>query len=164
VALIERHLLGGDCLNTGCVPSKALLRAARAVYDIRRGQQFGVRGLDAVELDFGAVMERMRGLQAEISRHDSARRFQDQLGVDVLFGQARFVDDESIEVVAPAGFDRARSAPRPGRGAADSGLADSGFLHQRNRVRSTQLPRGWRCSRWPVGCELARPLAVSAAG
>ena len=159
VALIERHLLGGDCLNTGCVPSKALLRAARAVYDIRRGQQFGVRGLDAVELDFGAVMERMRGLQAEISRHDSARRFQDQLGVDVLFGQARFVDDESIEVAGHRlAFDRAaictgaRAAVPP-----IPGLAEAGFFTNETVFGLTQLPpRLAVLGGGPVGCELAQ--------
>jgi len=72
VALIERDLLGGDCLNVGCVPSKALLRSARAVADVREAGVFGVRVPAGVTVDFGAVMARMRALRARISPHDSA--------------------------------------------------------------------------------------------
>src|SRR5215207_8704849 len=75
VALIERHLLGGDCLNYGCVPSKALLRCARSAHEVRRAGEFGVRVGGPVEVDFAAVMERMRRLRAGLSRHDSAERF-----------------------------------------------------------------------------------------
>src|SRR6476620_10939539 len=75
VALVERQLLGGDCLNVGCVPSKALLRAARAAAEVRRAADFGVVVPDGVRVDFGAVMARMRRLRAEISVHDSAARF-----------------------------------------------------------------------------------------
>src|SRR5579859_230793 len=80
VALVERDLLGGDCLNTGCVPSKALLRAARAAAEARTAGRFGVRAGD-VAVDFPAVMERMRRLRAELSDNDSAARFRG-LGVD----------------------------------------------------------------------------------
>src|SRR5437899_387565 len=72
VALIEKHLLGGDCLNVGCVPSKGLLRAARAVADVRDAGQFGVQVPEGVRVDFAAVMERMRRLRAQISANDSA--------------------------------------------------------------------------------------------
>src|SRR5881296_2375762 len=72
VALVEKHLLGGDCLNVGCVPSKALIRAARAAAEARRAGEFGVRIEGKVSVDFGGVMERMRRLRAEISPHDSA--------------------------------------------------------------------------------------------
>src|SRR5579862_3786606 len=80
VALIERDLMGGDCLNVGCVPSKALLRASRAIAQVRDAGQFGVRVPAGTTVDFPAVMQRMRQLRAEISPNDSARRFQ-QLGV-----------------------------------------------------------------------------------
>ena len=84
VALVEQHRLGGDCLNTGCVPSKTLLRSARAAAAVRDAARFGVRVPDGVEVDFAAVMERMRAVRAAISPHDSAQRLRG-LGVDVFF-------------------------------------------------------------------------------
>src|SRR6185503_1037599 len=72
VALVERHLLGGDCLNYGCVPSKAILRAARAVAEVRAAERFGIHARD-VSVDFPKIIERMRRLRAEISPHDSAK-------------------------------------------------------------------------------------------
>src|SRR5437764_15219675 len=90
VALIERDFLGGDCLNVGCVPSKALIRAARAYADVRDAGAFGVEVPPGSRVDFAAVMERMRRLRASLSPNDSAQRFRD-LGVDVYFGQARFL-------------------------------------------------------------------------
>ena len=86
VALVERALLGGDCLVTGCVPSKAIVRSARAAADARRAEAVGVR-VAGVEADFGAVMRRMRERRADISPHDSASRLR-SAGVDVYFGDA----------------------------------------------------------------------------
>ncbi|MBV5337226.1 MAG: FAD-dependent oxidoreductase, partial [Deltaproteobacteria bacterium] len=86
VALIERNLMGGDCLNTGCVPSKALIRTARAVHDTRTASAFDVLRGDSAVFDFAAAMERMRRLRADISYHDSVKRFSDELGVDVFIG------------------------------------------------------------------------------
>jgi pyruvate/2-oxoglutarate dehydrogenase complex dihydrolipoamide dehydrogenase (E3) component len=162
VALIERHLLGGDCLNTGCVPSKALLRASRAIFDARQGEQFGLKGLAAIGLDFGAVMERMRRLRAGLSRHDSALRFRDQLGVDVFLGQARFVDGESIEVAgARLTFDRA--AICTGARATEPtvpGLAEAGFLTNETVFDLTELPKRLAViGAGPIGCELAQAFA-----
>lgn len=85
VALIERHLMGGDCLNTGCVPSKALLHAAH------------VAASSGARPDFGAVMERLRRVRAEIAHHDSAARFAG-LGVDVFLGEAQFASRDSVRV------------------------------------------------------------------
>src|SRR6185369_11172499 len=96
VALIEKHLLGGDCLNVGCVPSKALIRSGRAVFDAREADRFGVE-VGAVEVDFPAVMERMRKLRADLSPHDSAERFT-SLGVDVFLGEASFAGPDTIAV------------------------------------------------------------------
>src|SRR5437867_4079641 len=76
VALVERYLLGGDCLNVGCVPSKAVIRSARAVGEIRAAAAVGVSVTGRVEVDFAAVMERMRGVRTRLSHHDSAERFQ----------------------------------------------------------------------------------------
>jgi pyruvate/2-oxoglutarate dehydrogenase complex dihydrolipoamide dehydrogenase (E3) component len=98
VALIESHLLGGDCLNVGCVPSKALIRCARAAAAVREAGQFGVRVEGPVSVDFGAVMERMRRLRAEIAPNDSAERFSRDLGIDVFIGSARFTGEDTVEV------------------------------------------------------------------
>jgi pyruvate/2-oxoglutarate dehydrogenase complex dihydrolipoamide dehydrogenase (E3) component len=80
--------MGGDCLNVGCVPSKALIRAGRAVADVRGAAELGVRVPGGVSVDFAAVMARMRRLRASISVADSAARFRG-LGVDVFLGEAR---------------------------------------------------------------------------
>jgi pyruvate/2-oxoglutarate dehydrogenase complex dihydrolipoamide dehydrogenase (E3) component len=96
VALIERYLMGGDCLNVGCVPSKSIIRSSRIVADIRHANSFGIHPPE-IEIDFGAVMQRMRKIRAGISHHDSAERFK-QLGVDVFLGQAQFADSERVTV------------------------------------------------------------------
>lgn len=97
VALVEKHLLGGDCLNVGCVPSKALLRAGRAAAEARAAAEFGVRIAGEVSVDFPAVMERMRRLRADISPHDSALRLRES-GVDVFIGRAAFAGTDSVQV------------------------------------------------------------------
>jgi pyruvate/2-oxoglutarate dehydrogenase complex dihydrolipoamide dehydrogenase (E3) component len=97
VALIERRLLGGDCLNYGCVPSKALIRSARAWHDARlAAADFGAPQVHG-RGDFAATMKRMRRLRAQIRHHDSAERFAG-LDVDVFLGQGRFVASDAIEV------------------------------------------------------------------
>ena len=98
VALIERNLMGGDCLNSGCVPSKALIRAARAAAAVRDAGHFGVRlADDGASVDFGKVMRRMRRVRAGISAHDSAQRFTN-LGVDVYLGHASLSSKRTIRV------------------------------------------------------------------
>src|SRR5438132_9420297 len=97
VALVERALLGGDCLNVGCVPSKALIRAARAAAEVRGAGAFGVGVPAQATVDFGAVMARMRRLRADISQGDSVQRFRG-LGVDVFLGHARFTGPDAVEV------------------------------------------------------------------
>ncbi|MBM9615491.1 mercuric reductase [Desulfobulbus rhabdoformis] len=161
VALIERHLLGGDCLNTGCVPSKALLAAARAFYDARNSAGFGLRGQDGLTIDFPAVMERMRRLRSGISPHDSAHRFR-ELGVDVYLGQARFVDASSVEVGGSLlHFDRAALCTG-GRAAvpATPGLAQAGYLTNETIFSLTSLPKQLAIvGGGPIGCELAQAFA-----
>lgn len=97
VALIEEHMLGGDCLNFGCVPSKALLRCARAVADVRNSAAFGVRIDGEVTVDFPAVMERLRRIRSEIAPHDSAERFAG-LGVDVFVGRGTFTGEGRVSI------------------------------------------------------------------
>ncbi len=98
VALIEKHLLGGDCTNVGCVPSKTMIRSARVVADMQYAQEFGISTPNHINIDFPAVMERLRRIRAEISPNDSAERFQQEFGVDVFFGDARFSGNDTVEV------------------------------------------------------------------
>ena len=97
VALVERYLMGGDCLNFGCVPSKAIIRSSRIVSEIWNASYYGMNTEDLSLLDFSKVMERMRRLRAQISDHDSAERFR-SLGVDVFLGEGKFRDRQSLEV------------------------------------------------------------------
>ncbi len=96
VTLVEQHALGGDCLNTGCVPSKALIRSARFVSQVQRAREFGMRGATA-EFDFGEVMERVQRVIRAIEPHDSVARYTG-LGVDVAQGTARIVSPWEVEI------------------------------------------------------------------
>lgn len=101
VALVEAHMLGGDCLNVGCVPSKALIRAARAAAELRDTERLADMGITIrgeVEVDFGAVMTRLRRLRAKISDNDSAARFSAQLGCDVYLGYGKFTSPHTLVV------------------------------------------------------------------
>mmetsp|Transcript_8578 Transcript_8578/g.38246 ORF Transcript_8578/g.38246 Transcript_8578/m.38246 type:complete len:703 (-) Transcript_8578:455-2563(-) len=100
VAMIEKNLLGGDCLNFGCVPSKALISAAKRYHAVTNDQslsEFGI-SVEGAKIDFGKVMERLRRLRADISVNDSAERFASKLGVDVYLGEAKFIDKNTVEV------------------------------------------------------------------
>jgi pyruvate/2-oxoglutarate dehydrogenase complex dihydrolipoamide dehydrogenase (E3) component len=91
--------MGGDCLNFGCVPSKAFLAAANIAHTVRvRAQEFGIRVKGEVEVDFGKVMERMRRIRAEISENDSVERFHRFMGVETYLGDAKFVSKNEVEV------------------------------------------------------------------
>ena len=94
-ALIEKSFMGGDCLNFGCVPSKSLIRASRSYADVKNAHLFGISVPEGAEVDFPAVMERMRSQRASISSHDSAMRFS-ELGVDVFIGNGRFTGKTGI--------------------------------------------------------------------
>ncbi len=159
VALIDKHRLGGDCLHTGCVPSKAVLRCSRAIGEIRRSRDFGVE-VGEVRVDFPAIMERMRKLRAGIGHHDAAERFR-QLGVDVFFGAGMFSSRDTAEVagrtlpfaraVVCTGA-RAGSLPVPG-------LDEVGFLTNENVFDLTELPKRLVViGAGPIGCELAQAL------
>lgn len=161
VALVERELLGGDCLNVGCVPSKALIRAARAAAQVRDAAPFGIRVPPGVGIDFAGVMERMRRLRAGISAHDSAARFR-SLGVDVYLGQGSFAGPNTVEVAGQGlRFRRAviatgARADRP----AIPGLAEAGFLTNETVFSLTELPpRLAVIGAGPIGCELSQAFA-----
>jgi pyruvate/2-oxoglutarate dehydrogenase complex dihydrolipoamide dehydrogenase (E3) component len=161
VALIEKHLMGGDCTNVGCVPSKAMIRAARAWHEARHGAaRFGAPAAAGVG-DFGAVMERMRRLRADLGRVDSVSRFTG-LGVDVFLGTGRFTAPDAIEVggarlrfrraVIATGA-RAALPPIPG-------LAGAGPLTNETIFWLTELPRRLLViGAGPIGCELAQTFA-----
>lgn len=161
VALVERELLGGDCLNVGCVPSKSLISTARIAASVRRAGDFGVRIPDGVTLDFASVMARMRRLRAKISHVDSAARFS-ELGVDVYLGQGTFTGSDSIDVAGTAlqfkkaviaTGARASAPPIPGLGQVD-------YLTNQSVFSLTELPRRLGViGAGPIGCELAQAFA-----
>jgi len=100
VALIEESLLGGDCLNVGCVPSKALIHAASLAHSLKNTQHLADSGISIngnVQIDFPKIMERVRRIRSEISPNDSAERFT-KLGVEVFLGRGKFVDSNSVIV------------------------------------------------------------------
>jgi pyruvate/2-oxoglutarate dehydrogenase complex dihydrolipoamide dehydrogenase (E3) component len=158
VALVEKHLMGGDCTNFGCVPSKALIRSARAAHALAEAPEFGVQVAGRADVDFPQVMQRMRRLRAQISVIDSASRFSG-LGVDVYLGQARFTGKNEIEVAGAklsfskaviATGSRAASLPIPG-------LAEAGFLTNETVFSLEQLPKTLLViGSGPIGCELAQ--------
>lgn len=161
VALIERRLLGGDCLNFGCVPSKALIRSARSVGDLLEAHHYGVKAGAGFGVDFPAVMERMRRLRAQIAPHDSAERFR-TLGIDIFIGDARFTGTDTIEVAGQTlRFARAciATGARPATPPI-AGLAEAGFLNNENVFTLTELPRRLAVlGSGPIGCELAQSFA-----
>jgi len=161
VALIEKQLMGGDCLNVGCVPSKAIIRAARAVAAVRSADEFGVTVPPGTTVDFGKVMERMRRLRADISPHDSAQRFT-ELGVDVFLGAGRFTGPDTVDVggqtlrfakaVIATGA-RAAAPPIPG-------LKDVPYLTNETLFSLTELPKRLGIiGAGPIGCEMAQSFA-----
>ncbi len=161
VALIERHFMGGDCLNVGCVPSKAIIRAARAAAAVREAGEFGVNVSDGTSVDFGKVMERMRRLRADISPHDSAKRFT-ELGVDIFLGTGKFTGPDTIEIggqtlnfakaVVATGA-RAAAPPIPG-------LKDVHYLTNETLFSLTKLPKRLGViGAGPIGCEMAQAFA-----
>ena len=161
VALVERHLMGGDCLNVGCVPSKGIIRAARAWAAASNGQAFGLSTDPAPTQDFGQVMQRMRRLRAELSRIDSAQRFTD-LGVDVFIGDGRFTGPETVQVgdttlrfsrAAICTGARAAAPPIPG-------LEGAGYLTNETVFSLTARPRRLAViGGGPIGCELAQSFS-----
>ena len=158
VALIERNLMGGDCLNVGCVPSKSLIRAGRAVRNMREAARFGVEMPGEPRIDFARVMERVRRVRADISHHDSAKRFR-ELGVDVFLGNAVFRDRGSV-TIGDRVLQFAKAVVATGARAAIPeipGLRETGFLTNENVFNLTQLPQRLAViGGGPIGCELAQ--------
>ncbi|MBZ0257298.1 FAD-dependent oxidoreductase, partial [bacterium] len=158
VALIEKNMLGGDCLNVGCVPSKTLLRAAHAIQDIHSAKEFGVQIIGETRIDFSAVMERVRRIRGEISPHDSAQRFK-ELGVDVYLGQASFTGPDAITVDGQTLRFKKAVIATGARAAVPTipGLDESGYLTNETVFNLTEQPqRLLVVGGGPIGCELAQ--------
>lgn len=161
VALIERHLMGGDCLNVGCVPSKGIIRASRAWSEVRNAEQYGLSIPEGIKTDFGAAMARMRKLRARISHVDSAHRYT-KLGVDVFIGEGQFtgsssihVDDKTLNFSKAVICTGARAAAPP-----IPGLEETGYLTNETIFSLTQLPsRLAVIGAGPIGCEMAQSFA-----
>jgi pyruvate/2-oxoglutarate dehydrogenase complex dihydrolipoamide dehydrogenase (E3) component len=158
VALVERDLLGGDCLNVGCVPSKTLIRTSRLYAEMRLAEQYGARIPSDIRVDFSALMERMRRVRTRISRVDSVQRLI-RAGVDVFFGEACFTGTDVVTVanvklkfkraLIAAGA-RAATPPIPG-------LVEAGYLTNENVFDLTELPpRLLVIGGGPLGCEMAQ--------
>lgn len=161
VALIERNLMGGDCLNVGCVPSKGIISSGRVAAAVRDAGNYGVNVPDGVEHDFAKVMERMRALRAEIAPNDSAQRFTD-LGVDIFLGQGTFTSGNTVSVgdqtlnfkkaVIATGA-RASAPPIPGLDTVD-------YLNNESIFELTERPKALGIiGAGPIGCEMAQTFA-----
>ncbi|HRI18666.1 MAG TPA: FAD-dependent oxidoreductase, partial [Burkholderiaceae bacterium] len=165
VTLVEAHRMGGDCLNTGCVPSKALIRSARAAHEMRRAGEFGLAAT-APTVDFGAVMDRLRRVIAAIEPHDSVARYT-ALGVDVVAGHARLVNPWTVEIARADGTRQTLTAraivlatgarphvpPLPGLDAVGVLTSDTLWGLRALPARLVVLGGG------PIGCELAQAFA-----
>lgn len=161
VALVERHRMGGDCLNTGCVPSKALIASARAAQHVREGRRWGLESHEP-RFRFEDVMERVRERRARLAPHDSQERFE-SLGVDVFRGAARFVSPREVEVGGQrlrgrnfviASGSRAGLPPIEGLAEARPFTNETIFDELRERpARLIVLGGG------PIGCELGQAFA-----
>ncbi len=158
VAMVERNLTGGTCVNFGCTPSKSLLRAARAVFHAREGEKFGYMLNDAPRVDFAAVMTRVREMRASSSSFDAVS-IAAGAGIDVFLGDARFVSPDAIEVDGRRlRFKKALIASGSGPAIPDvPGLATADYLTNETVFELTTLPRWLVCiGGGTVSCELAQ--------
>ncbi len=158
VALIEKHLMGGDCLNVGCVPSKCIIRSARVVAEMREAEAFGIEVPERIEVDFPAVMQRMRRLRASISPHDSADRFQ-KLGIDIFLGSGHFSSNNTVRV-GDTILRYKKAVIATGARAARleiEGLEEAGYLTNETVFSLTERPRRLALiGGGPLDCELAQ--------
>ena len=169
VTLIEANKMGGDCLNFGCVPSKALIKSARVAHQMRHADHYGLKAVEP-EVPFSAVMERVHKVIAEIEPHDSVERYTG-LGVEVLEGYAKLIDPWTVEV-ALKDCSTQRLTTRsiiiatgaqpfvpPIPGLTESGYLTSDTLWERLRDRPTAPRRLVVLGGGPIGCELAQSFA-----
>jgi pyruvate/2-oxoglutarate dehydrogenase complex dihydrolipoamide dehydrogenase (E3) component len=158
VALIERFMLGGDCLNVGCVPSKSIIRTSRLYANMREASRYGAKVPDTLAIDFAAIMQRMRNIRSRVSNNDSVRRL-NEAGVDVFLGQAAFSGLSTITVGdMQLRFKKALIATgaRPDTPIIP-GLTEAGYLTNETIFDLTVLPpRLLVIGGGPLGCELAQ--------
>jgi len=158
IALIERARLGGTCLNTGCIPSKAILRTSRLYADMRNAEQFGAHVPKDIKVDFAAAMTRMRHIRARLRRRASAERLH-TLGIDVFFGAGRFTGPNSVEVDGQTlRFKKALIATGAHPVSPSIlGLPEAGYLTHEDVFDLTDCPpRLLVIGGGPLGCELAQ--------
>lgn len=169
VTLVEAHKLGGDCLNFGCVPSKALIKSAKVAHQMRHADRYGLQAVEP-QVPFAAVMERVHAVIAEVAPHDSVERYT-ALGVEVLQGFARLLDPWTVQIDLNNGETRrlttraviiatgARPFVPPIPGLEDTGYLTSDTLWDRLRGRKDAPPRLVVLGGGPIGCELAQGFA-----
>ena len=174
VTLIEARWMGGDCLNTGCVPSKALIRCARLVHRLREAGRFGIE-IPSVRVRFREVMARVQEVIATVAPHDSAERYR-RLGVEVVHGHARIVDPWTVEVTGAEGGTRrlttraiviaagARPFVPPLPGIEDAGVLTSDTLWEAFAKLDAPPERLVVLGGGPIGCELAQAMAQLGSG
>lgn len=158
VALIERHLIGGTCLNTGCVPSKTLIRTSRLYADMRDAANYGARSPQDIKVDFALAMERVRSVRSHIGGGASVRQLVDR-GIDMYFGHTRFTGKDSLTVNdQPLQFSKALIATGARPHIPEiAGLKEAGFLTSATVFNLTELPpRLLVIGGGPLGCELAQ--------
>jgi pyruvate/2-oxoglutarate dehydrogenase complex dihydrolipoamide dehydrogenase (E3) component len=158
VALVERHLMGGDCLNVGCVPSKSLIRPARLAAELRKAGEWGLTPSQVSPEDFSCVMERLRRIRADISKNDSAERYA-SLGVHVFLGEGVFTGPNTVEVDGKTLCFRKAVVATGARAWQPSipNLAELGFLTNETVFNLTALPKHLLVvGGGPIGCELAQ--------
>ncbi|WAH42425.1 dihydrolipoyl dehydrogenase [Alicyclobacillus fastidiosus] len=160
VALIEKDKMGGDCLNYGCVPTKALIRSATVAATVRQSEKYGIK-ISGLEVDFSAVVGRMRQVVNKIAEHDSPERFR-SMGVDVLLGQAEFKNANELRIgdntisskkIVIATGSRAAVPPIPG-------LSETGFITNVEALQLDALPKSLVIlGGGPIGLEFAQVFA-----
>jgi len=164
VTLIEQHKMGGDCLNTGCVPSKALIRSTKFLSQVSRSAEFGIKKAE-VEFDFAEVMERVQAVIKKVEPHDSIERYR-ELGVNVIIGTAKIISPWHVEVATETGVQtlsthaiviaagaRPFVPPIPG-------LADVAYLTSDTVWNLRQKPKRLVVlGGGPIGCELAQAFS-----
>ena len=164
VTLVEKHRMGGDCLNTGCVPSKALIKSARLIAQARRAREYGLKSIE-VDFDFAEVMERVRRVIRTVEPHDSVERYT-SLGVECIQGEAKIISPWTVEIRSGGGARtlttrsiviatgaRPFVPPIPG-------LAEAGYLTSDTVWDLSTLPaRLVVLGGGPIGCELAQCFA-----
>ncbi len=161
VAVVERSRVGGDCLWTGCVPSKALLASAKVAHHLRTADRWGLPALDPLEIDTSLVWKRIRATQAQIaSTDDNPERFR-RLGAEIVFGTARLAGPHAVEVdgrVLPTRYVLVCTGSRPATPPTE-GLAEAGYLTSENVFELERAPRSIvAIGGGPIAIELAQGL------